>query len=190
MTALLRSIESLRDRLLFAWYGRDKGHAVFFAALPLPFVVLGSLVHLANTDRERLQAERHRRAELFCLAENVYFEARGEPEAGQFAVAEVTMNRVRSPRFPATVCDVVHEKRWDAIRKRYVGAFSWTELPPRRKPEAAAWERAFTIAETVYDGQHAPAMNGALFYHATSIEPSWARTMRPVATVGRHAFYR
>ncbi len=190
MTRLVSPIAAARDRLLFWWYGWDKGHAAFFAALPLPLLLLGYFVHLANADRERLAAERHRRAELLCLAENVYFEARGEPLAGQYAVAEVTLNRVRSPLFPSSVCEVVHEKRWDAIRKRYVGAFSWTELASVRRADGAAWERALAVAEAVYDGEHEPMTDGALFYHATSIEPSWARTMERVAQFGGHAFYR
>ena len=74
---------------------------------------------------------------LRCLARNVYFEARGEPEAGQYAVAEVTMNRKVSGRYPNTVCGVVYERQ----------AFSWTAVDILPEPEGEAWSRAQEIAE-------------------------------------------
>ncbi|HEU4617207.1 MAG TPA: cell wall hydrolase [Gammaproteobacteria bacterium] len=187
-------LATLRDRALFLWHAhwqfRDKGGLLFFAALPLPFVLLGALVVFAHRDYGRIEANRERRTELTCLAENVYYEARGEPLAGQYAVAEVTMNRVASPLFPATVCGVVHEQRWDPIRKRYVGAFSWTELDSNRLPRGAAWRQALTVAEAVYDGEHPETVKGALFYHAKNMKPRWAKGKRPVATIGRHVFYK
>src|ERR1700685_59090 len=77
-------------------------------------------------EREAARAQR-RAIDLECLAENVYFEARGEPLEGQYAVAEVTLNRTRSDHFPHTVCGVVHQTRWDPSRGRFVADFSWTE---------------------------------------------------------------
>ncbi len=142
-----------------------------------------------ETQHTGVRTQQHSR-ELHCLALNVYHEARGEPRAGQFAVAEVTMNRVASKRFPNTVCDVVHEKRWDRIRKRYVGAFSWTELESVSTSDSKAWERAMEVAERVYHEQEKPRVNGALFYHARHIRPSWARKKTRVARLGRHYFYR
>jgi N-acetylmuramoyl-L-alanine amidase len=179
-----------RYRLLIRWCSWEKGNAVFFAVLPLPIALLGGLIYLADSDYSRIQAERQRRAELLCLAENIYHEARGEPLEGQYAVAQVTLNRVLSPLFPATICEVVHEKRWDAVRDRFVGAFSWTELSSLRRPRGPAWDQALQVAQDAYDDESAPRLQGALFYHATRIEPSWARTMRPVATIGRHVFYQ
>ncbi|MGH8629679.1 MAG: cell wall hydrolase [Burkholderiales bacterium] len=130
------------------------------------------------------------RRELTCLAMNVYYEARGEPLAGMHAVAEVTMNRVASRRYPDTVCEVVYEKRWDPLRKRYVGAFSWTEFDVVPHPEGEKWQQAWDAAKEVYRGQKAPVLNGALHYHATYIKPSWSRGKRPVAKIGAHVFYR
>ena len=178
-----------RHHLIFHWHTWDKGNLIFFTVLPLPFVLLGGLFHFAYKDHLRIENARQRHADLLCLAENVHFEARGEPMAGQYAVAEVTLNRVASPLFPATVCDVVHEKRWDAIRKRHVGAFSWTELESTRSPTGAAWERALAVATAVYDGEQPPRVDGALFYHADRIRPSWARQKKRVAEIGRHVFY-
>src|SRR5688572_22282571 len=97
----------------------------FLAMLGLPLTVIGLIVYFAysqqtRVDVARLELERQRTLELRCLAENIYFEARGEPLKGQYAVAEVTLNRMVSPFFPDSECDVVHEKRWDPLRKRFV----------------------------------------------------------------------
>jgi spore germination cell wall hydrolase CwlJ-like protein len=175
--------------LLFRWHTSDKGGLVFFAALASFAAVLGGIAGFAYFDQIERLAAAQRRADLQCLAENVYFEARGEPLAGQYAVAEVTMNRVASPLFPDTVCDVVHAMGWDPVRKRNVGAFSWTEFDSRPRPAGAEWRRAMAVAGTVYENQEAPLVEGALYYHATRITPAWARTKTQVARIGRHLFY-
>jgi len=128
--------------------------------------------------------------DLVCLAMNVYYEARGEPLLGQYAVAEVTMNRVASPRYPDTVCEVVYQKRWDPLRKREVSAFSWTEFDVVPHPEGEQWQVAWEVAKTVYNGERPPMLNGAVHYHATYIRPSWSRGKQHIAKIGRHVFYR
>ena len=196
MRALL---ENWRCSVSFAWHCLDKGALVFYSLLPLPFVLLGVVAYFLHEDFELVQAgHQHaiaeaaaaREAELNCLAENVYHEARGEPLEGQYAVAEVTMNRVRARAFPDSVCEVVHEQRWDARRKRNVGAFAWTELDSLDRPSGPAWRQARDVATAVYDGEHAPHMPNALYYHAKYIKPSWAKPNRRVATIGSHVFYR
>lgn len=181
-----------RGRLVLYWFKRKSESIAFFAMLAVPFVALGLFVYFAYADQlaVRLEAARQRATDLRCLAENIYFEARGEPLTGQYAVAEVTLNRVASPYFPDTICEVVHEARWDPIRRRMVGAFSWTELESRRSPRGAAWRQARAAAKAVYDRTHPPVVPGALYYHATYIKPSWARTKKSVARVGNHIFYR
>jgi spore germination cell wall hydrolase CwlJ-like protein len=192
-------LENWRYRISFAWYCLDKGAVAFYALLPLPFALLAVVAYFLHEDFELVHAGHERAvaeavaardAELTCLAENVYHEARGEPLAGQYAVAEVTMNRVASSLFPKSVCEVVHEKRWDALRKREVGAFSWTELDSLRQPRGAAWEQAIEVATAVYDGTYTPSVPNALYYHAKYIKPSWAKPNRRVATIGSHVFYR
>ncbi len=188
--AALRIDDWRRDLCYYACIWR-KENPSFFLAAALPFIVLGGLLHFAYADRIRAELERRRLTDITCLARNVYFEARGEPIAGQLAVAEVTLNRLASKRFPDTVCEVVHEKKWDVIRRRYVGAFSWTELDSTARPEKGIpWQRAMAAATAVYDNQEAPRVHGALFYHARNIEPRWAQTKQPVAKIGRHIFYR
>lgn len=130
-------------------------------------------------EKASVRAAEHRASELRCLAENVYYEARGEPLVGQYAVAEVTMNRMRSPEFPNSVCEVVHRR----------GAFSWTYRGEHELPYGYEWRRAQAIADSVYDNIESPLVNGALFYHATHVSPYWAATRTQVALVGRHIFY-
>jgi N-acetylmuramoyl-L-alanine amidase len=191
-----------RYRLAGQWLRVEKDHLAFVAMLGLLLLGAAGIVSLAYLDDIRLEPARlqavlhasshaQRRADdLQCLAENVYFEARGEPLAGQYAVAEVTLNRMRAQNFPHTVCAVVHEVRWDASRRRFVADFSWTELGALSPPDGPAWRQAMAVASASYDELHAPLVPGALFYHATSVRPAWARTRRAVATIGNHIFYR
>ena len=121
-----------------------------------------------------------RASELDCLARNVYYESRGEPMVGQYAVAEVTMNRVASSMFPDSVCDVVNAR----------GAFSWTNDESLEGPYGFEWWRAQDVARSVYGNHASPYVGDALFYHATYVSPRWARTRDQVALIGRHLFYR
>lgn len=174
----------------YYWGSWTSGQLLFLAMLALPILVLTGFARFAYVDHQRMAAERQRIADLTCLAQNIYHEARGESMDGQRAVAEVTMNRVASPRYPDSICGVVHEKRWDRIRKRDVGAFSWTELGiTAMPPSGVAWQRAVAAAQAVYDEEYAPQVGGALFYHATRIRPRWAKDREPIVTIGRHAFY-
>jgi N-acetylmuramoyl-L-alanine amidase len=154
----------------------DIAYGTLLALTLLAMIVASSwvLVDEAATRRVAQRAQ-----DLECLARNVYYEARGEPLVGQYAVAEVTMNRVRSPEFPDSVCAVVHAP----------GAFSWTytENPPA--PSGYEWRRAQAVASSVYDNPEAPLVAGALFYHATRVSPHWAATRSQVARIGRHLFY-
>jgi N-acetylmuramoyl-L-alanine amidase len=178
-----------RHALLFHWYTFDKGNLVFVVLLGSAVTLLGGFGWFAWADHARIASAEQRRADLTCLARNIYFEARGEPTAGQYAVAEVTMNRVSSPHHPDTVCEVVYEKHWESRRRRYVGAFSWTEMESIPAPRGIAWKRAKEVAETVYDARHTPAVHGALFYHASYVEPAWAKGKKQVAEIGTHIFY-
>ncbi len=185
----VRAMARWRRNLLDYWFMREKGNLAFVTMLGGSAVLLGCMVYFVYVDHLRSRWQQQRHADLACLARNIYHEARGEPTAGQIAVAEVTLNRVVSRHFPGTVCEVVYEKRFDSGRNRLVGAFSWTELDSVSKPSGIAWQRAVRAAETVYDRQQDPTVQGALFYHADSIEPGWAKTKIQVAKVGRHIFY-
>ena len=163
--------------------GRDTGAWFFFGGLGLALVFLGALMYKAVSGMVVDE-------DITCLARNVYYEARGESLKGQRAVAKVTLNRLASNRFPNTLCEVVYEKRWDKRRRRYVGAFAWTELdklPPLKRRQ---WKRAWKAAESVYEDPDSVELKGALFYHSTRIKPRWARQKKRVKRIGHHIFYR
>jgi N-acetylmuramoyl-L-alanine amidase len=181
-----------RRRVRLFWYRTNKEVWLFVLAIGVVITIFGFVLHAVFADQEQRQnlARQHHEQNLTCLARNVYFEARGEPAAGQYAVAEVTMNRLASRRYPNTLCEVVYQRSWDPIRRRYVGAFSWTDLGDLDEPSGEEWQRAWKVAEAVYYQTHTPALQGALFFHATYVNPDWAKGKQPVARIGRHIFYR
>lgn len=124
--------------------------------------------------------------ELECLAKAVYFEARGESEEGQRAVAAVVLNRVRSPRFPNTICAVVQQ---GGTRRRDCQFSWWCDGRSDEPRDKAAWVRATTIAHEMIQGAPDPT-KGALYFHSTAVSPSWRRELRHLATIGAHIYYR
>lgn len=191
-----------RRRLADYWRFGAKDQLVFVALLGLLILAAAGIIYFAYVDGTRIEPARmevlqiqetrarQRADDLQCLAENIYFEARGEPLDGQYAVAEVTLNRTRAQHFPHTVCAVVHETRWDPSRRRHVADFSWTELGALSPEDGPAWKQAMAVASAVYDDLHPQLVPGALYYHATSVRPEWARSRRAVAAIGNHIFYR
>jgi spore germination cell wall hydrolase CwlJ-like protein len=132
----------------------------------------------APTPAPRAAAASVSETELNCLAKVVLYESGSEPRAGQVAVAQVVMNRVRSPRFPNSICAVIYQRgQFSAIR-----SFS----PPRD----ARWRRALALAREVVGGDAAPVVGRALYFHATRVRPAFARTQVRVAQIGGHIFYR
>ncbi len=128
------------------------------------------------------------RADLECLAIAIYFEARGEPERGQAAVAQVVLNRVDSDAYPDSVCGVVYQNQ----HRRNACQFSFAcDGRAETIHEKRAWSKARTIADNVANGREALAEVGtATHYHARHVRPSWAKRMRRVGLIGRHIFYR
>jgi spore germination cell wall hydrolase CwlJ-like protein len=142
---------------------------------------------LAEFTAENLGLAAREQAELDCLAEAVYYEARSETVKGQMAVAEVVMNRVRDPNFPKTVCDVVFQGRY-----RTTGCqFTFTcDGSLRVKPRGEAWDRARAIALHVAMGLSKPITNKATHYHTDYVNPYWSPGLVETATIGTHIFYR
>jgi spore germination cell wall hydrolase CwlJ-like protein len=206
LTSLLRELRiwtAIWQRRL-AWYRLvgAKNDLPFLAMLGLPILGIAGIICFAYLHGTRIEPARieamqreakralRRESDLQCLAENIYFEARGESLDGQYAVAEVTLNRTRAQNFPHTICSVVHEMRWDANRRRFVADFSWTELGALSPDDGPAWKRAMQVASAAYDDLRDPIVPGALFYHSTAVRPGWARTRKAIATIGNHVFYR
>lgn len=122
-----------------------------------------------------------------CLAEALYFEARGETLKGQYAVAEVIMNRVKSSRFPDTVCGVIKQ----GTGKKFQCQFTYT-CDGRKEviSERGAFERVAKVARLMLDGAPSELTKGATFYHTKSVRPSWSRKFAKTTTIGVHHFYR
>ena len=192
---MLKRPAAWRRRIAFYWLARDGSGISFFAMLAVPICAIFSIVAFACSGRARdesrhLEAVQQRALELRCLAENIYFEARGEPLDGQYAVAEVTLNRVRSPHFPKTICAVVHDTRWDPQRRRFVAHFSWTQMDDRGEPWGPLWQQSISVATAVISDAHTPVVPDALYYHTVDVQPYWATNKRSIARIGSHIFYR
>ena len=128
-------------------------------------------------------------AALMCLALNVYFEARNDTMVGQYAVAQVVMNRVQSSKFPNDVCSVVKQSRNDGTCQ-----FSWyCDGKSDRPREPYAWAYAQMVAADVLQGQGFDTIDmtqGATHYHANYVRPYWADKLEYTVTYGSHLFYK
>lgn len=123
-----------------------------------------------------------------CLAEAVYFEARGEDENGQAAVAQVVLNRVKSGLYPSTVCGVVYQNRHRYKACQFSFACEGRSL---RITEPGPWRSAVRIARNVTDGTtYLADVGGATHYHADYVRPYWAKRLKKMDVIGRHIFYK
>ncbi len=154
-----------------------------------------ALSHIDYVEPEPLAVLNEEQAQ--CLAQNIYFESRNESYQGQVAVAHVTMNRLRSPDFPDTVCDVVKQGPLDgsAIRKNRC-QFSWycdgkADVTPVNDtmPEVLAWDTATLIARLVAGGYTHDITEGSTYYHAEYVDPFWSDDYTQVAAIDSHLFY-
>ena len=118
---------------------------------------------------------------LACLAEAVYYEARGEPTQGRAAVAYVVLNRAESGEFPETPCAVVAEGCQFSYR---------CDGRPEALAVRADRDAAFATAKAVLTGAVADPTNGALFFHAGHIQPGWFESRTRIGEIGNHVFYR
>ena len=122
--------------------------------------------------------------QVLCMAKNLYYEAAMESYEGKLAVAQVTMNRANSSKFPSTICEVVYQK----TNKTY--QFSWVGEKVNEVRNKYAWEECLIVAkkaltenklhDTIYRTQ-------AMYYHNTSVNPRWK--LKYVTKIGNHLFY-
>jgi spore germination cell wall hydrolase CwlJ-like protein len=128
-----------------------------------------------------------RKQALECLASAIYYEAGSQDDDGERAVAQVVLNRVRHPAFPASVCGVVYEGS-----TRQTGCqFTFTcDGSLYRQPDLAGWRRAYEIAQAALSGSVYAPVGYATHYHADYVVPYWASTLAKNAVVGAHIFYR
>ena len=135
-------------------------------------------------------------SEIECMAKNIYFEAAVESTAGQLAVAQVTLNRVKSRHYPNSVCEVVYEgpHTTNGFPKRDRCQFSWYCDGKGDDPKfkGKLWESAHDLARYVLKRRHdlIDITDGATHYHATYIDaPRWAHQKRKHMTIDQHIFY-
>ncbi|KAG1650447.1 GTPase Der [Nymphon striatum] len=138
--------------------------------------------------RKPLPAYSFSKKEQKCLAEGIYFEARGEPVSGQAAVAQVILNRVRNPTYPKTICGVVYQN--DHWRNRCQFSFACDGIRDRVTSKRS-WRTAQDVAIAVSAGKiWFTEVGSSTHYHATYVNPRWARSMKKVGKIGLHIFYR
>lgn len=124
-------------------------------------------------------------AQFQCLAEALYFEARGESTKGLFAVAEVILNRVDQSEFPDSVCAVVEQSTAGTCQ------FSYNcDGRPEVIRNRAAYDRVARVARLMLDDAPRDLTGGATYFHTKAVSPRWARVFEKTATIGAHIFYR
>ena len=158
------------------------------SALAPQLDVRGAGNPVAAEVRDMVLRRRNLDGEFECLALNIYFESRGEPLIGQYAVAAVTLNRVVHPGFPDSICQVVMQ---GAELGRNRCQFSWVcDGYGNRPRQDGAWEKARQVAfATLFLDQPDPT-GGALYFHVAWVRPNWSRVMVEVGRIGGHLFYR
>lgn len=203
---ILRNIENYFDRnhnLFCRWGGL---FALFFFTLYVPYSMVGKMQEKLDAQtsanillQSELQTLTHKveflnlsyekkqlvMREVECLARNIYFEAGGESSAGKIAVAEVTMNRVKSKQYPRTVCGVVNQ------RIKGTCQFSWVcEGKKKVYRNSDAWKESIKIAENILiSKKYYGIIGSAKFFHADYVEPSWAEHKKLIRKIGNHIFY-
>jgi spore germination cell wall hydrolase CwlJ-like protein len=174
--------------------------AITLAALLVslaPFSLQASFIdtdHVYKTASKKLK--KHKRAKrnrvrtvrsqtpLECMARNIYFEAGIEDRKGKIAVANVTMNRLKSRHYPDSVCRVVYQ------RNRKSCAFSWTcDAKSNRPPNNALYRESLQVARLALSGALRDVTGDADHYHADYVKPRWRKHDKLSARIGRHIFY-
>lgn len=182
--------------------------SIWTAMVLLTSTAMASASTFQNVIIDELYTEQNH-PELYCLAQNVYFEAKSEPLAGQYAVADVVLNRVKDTRYPNTICEVVKEgpikESWKTRQhadlpddqrvyfpRRNKCQFSWyCDGKPDTIRDGDAWRQAQIVAYRItYNEKHRGLTEGATHYHADYVHPKWASTLQLVGRIATHIFYR
>lgn len=150
----------------------------------------------SSTDRWGHSSKMHKRTiysvkDVNCLAKNIYFEARDQKPKGQIAVALVTINRVKSKRFPNSICKVVEQaNRKNGKLVLHKCHFSWfcdgKSDTPRDK---MSWDISLLIARAMLRNPMRDFLHGATHYHRIDVDPYWNKKMLKFSTIGDHIFY-
>ena len=123
---------------------------------------------------------RYTSTDLDCLTRNIYYEAGIEDSKGKYAVAQVTVNRLKTGYWGSNICRVVYAPK----------QFSWTMARVLTKPDGVLWAQSEQIARRVLDGDRIPRLARSLYYHAIYIpNPKWADPAAEAGQIGNHVFY-
>lgn len=157
-----------------------QGHSV-------PQVSGRSLDDLQTFDLSHLSLARDARRQQNCLAEAVYYEARGETLSGQMAVAEVVLNRVRHRAYPETICGVVYQGAERASGCQFSFACDGSA---DRAPRGRAWRQSQLVAKHAMLGFAPQVTRSATHFHTASVNPGWSSSLVQTRRIGYHVFYR
>ena len=167
---------------------RARGSGTLFENADARAMMVQAVLRGPSTPAEREQAEAQvDPRQHACLSQAIYYEARGESQRGQVAVAEVVMNRVRSAAYPNSICGVVYQGS-----HRSMGCqFTFTcDGSLAHRPRGRAWDRAQRVATAVMLGYTRPITQGATHYHTHAVNPIWNSGLVETTEVGSHVFYR
>lgn len=135
--------------------------------------------------------------EMYCLAQNIYFEAGNQPVAGKIAVAQVVINRVKHPSYPNDICDVIYQAKtrvnWknEIVPIRNKCQFSWFCDGKSDDPvDSQTWLLSLHIARDVVQDRYGDITEGSTHYHADSVYPYWADSLLQTVIINNHTFYK
>jgi len=181
MKALIAAAALIIIYVTESYAGNSTGPVVNFEQISQP----ATDAHLFTSDNS---------PEEWCLAQNIYYEARSSNRADQAAVADVVLNRVKSSRYPSTICEVVNQGKQHAsgqmVRNRC--QFSWycdgkSDWPTDQDSWINAQQTAYMM---IWHDEYRGITEGATHYHAKYVSPSWAKDFQLVGRIGEHIFYR
>ena len=135
--------------------------------------------------------------EIYCMAQNIYFEAGNQPLAGKIAVAQVVQNRMEHPNYPGSACSVIYQSK---LRVNWKGEtvpvinkcqFSWYCDGRSDWPEdSATWLYSLNVARNVVQGMYGDITEGATHYHNDTVHPYWADSLNETVVINNHIFYK
>ena len=157
-----------------------------FGALLMGLLLLPSTLQASDPNNE-----------MYCMAQNIYFEAGNQPLAGKIAVSQVVLNRVKHPSYPNNICDVVYQAKmrvnWknEIVPIRNQCQFSWFCDGKSDDPvDSQTWLSALHIARDVVQERYGDITEGSTHYHADSVYPYWADSLYQTVIINNHTFYK
>ena len=135
--------------------------------------------------------------DIYCMAQNIYFEAGNQPLAGKIAVAQVVLNRLEHPNYPTTMCDVIYQAKWkenwlgNLVPIRHQCQFSWFCDGKSDDPvDSPTWMNSLKVAADVVQGKYGDITEGSTHYHSIYVNPYWADSLNETVVINEHIFYK